>query len=90
MKVNKEYQIRYVIYAAYHSRTPDEQMLYDKEKSNGGAIMMEFSLWIQKKWKQYAKVADVNLDYLLPNDHENFNVWLAKQRKSKRGIIRQG
>lgn len=81
---------RYLEYCRVNGETDPERMLSrDRER---GAVMLEFSLWIQRKWKEwYAQLPPCDWStgpYAcrvaghireLHQDHKAFDLWLSKE-----------
>ena len=69
------YQPRYVAYAIAHEKIPEDMLAFDKERYPGGC-MTGFMLWIQNKWRVWAKLTGTDLEFLGEKEHEAFDIWL--------------
>ena len=73
----REYQSRYVAYAAAHGRSPGDMLVFDRERWPGGA-MAGFILWITARWREW----DANTGHRGshgPAEHKAFDAWLAME-----------
>lgn len=84
----KEWNPRYVAYAAAHNKTPEAMTEHDAEAWPGGRTA-GFILWISAHWSRWfievkktkrPEPASIRYPYPLSDeDHENFTAWLQKQ-----------
>ena len=73
----KQWNPRYVAYAAVHGLDPESMLHYDKERFPGGC-MMEFSFWIQARWDEFCREFGYSRYYApwIPEETEKFDKWL--------------
>ena len=83
---------RYLEYARVHGESDPETMLAKDRETYPGGVMCGFTLWIQRKWREwYASLPKCDgigpnrlciiagHDRRLHQDHEAFDRWLAKE-----------
>jgi hypothetical protein len=89
-RAEKEWNPRFVAYAADHDNTPEEQLRADDETWPGGR-MTGFMLWIRERWQEWAlttghpRAKDANA-IITDDDHRTFDAWLRERKQ--RGNVR--
>lgn len=74
------FQPRYVAYARMHGRAPDEQIDSDRAEWPEGQ-MTGFTQWLQERWIEWCRLADIEPDTRIDCCHESFDRWLASDCK---------
>lgn len=75
----KQYQSRYVAYAAAHGMSPEEMLAADAARYPGGK-MAGFLIWMKQQWSAWAKAH--GRDSRAPKtaaDHASFDSFLARE-----------
>ena len=71
---------RYLAYCRSQGRTPEQQREWDWQESPG-AVMMNFSLWIQDRWWEWRKMRGYPGSQIMTHgDHLAFDKWLEETR----------
>ena len=90
--VAPQYTSRYLNYCRVHGEPDPEKMLEKDRETWPGGCMVGFSLWIQKKWREWYKTLGpcdgrgprgvcLIAGHIqgLHQDHAAFDVWLSKE-----------
>lgn len=74
----KKWNPRYVAYARSNGMTPEAMLKHDKAK---GIFMIEFSIWIQRKWTEYVRAKGFKFSHWKyvksEEDHAAFDVFIG-------------
>lgn len=73
----KQYQPRYIAYAAAHGMSPEQMLAADAVRYVGGK-MAGFMIWTSQQWRAWAKAS--GRDSRAPKsaaDHASFDAFLA-------------
>ena len=78
-KGGKQYQPRYIAYAAAHGMSPEQMLAADAQRYVGGK-MAGFLIWMNQQWHAWAKAN--GRDRHAPKtaaDHASFDAFLARE-----------
>lgn len=69
---------RYVAYARAHGNDPEKQLAVDTERYPG-LKMVEFSFWLEDRWREWEKAANKKFrSACTDEDHRCFDAWLDR------------
>ncbi len=74
--IKKKWNSRYVRFAISQNRSAGNQLAHDKAKP--GACMVDYILWINARWSEFAEASGLTRDQCRLK-HSEFDAWLAIQ-----------
>ena len=74
----KTWSPRYIAYATSNGKTPEDMLATDK-KEFPSACMMEFILWIGRKWNEWCGITGNRVDFKTQEMHDDFDAWLKEK-----------